>query len=201
MPPSLPAKKSLFIYSTWSLAMHSLPLYFLCFIPLNVLPFSVLAAASGQGPPLPPTHTSLSTFKWSLANANRSIVVPTPFLNQPHLALIEAGLIDDPNIGLNEGTTRWVGEEEAWTWETQFKVDTDGAWAKVERVSQPDDKHGSNHQLTSSIKFLKYFSQFYLVFNGLDTFCDIHVNGHRIGSTDNAFRSWVFDGKLRGFLS
>ncbi|EFP75806.2 uncharacterized protein PGTG_01137 [Puccinia graminis f. sp. tritici CRL 75-36-700-3] len=166
MPPSLPAK-SLFIYSTWSLAMHYLPLYFLCFIPLNVLPFSVLAAASGQGPPLPPTHTSLSTFKWSLANANRSIVVPTPFLNQPHLALIEAGLIDDPNIGLNEGTTRWVGEEEAWTWETQFKVDTDGAWAKVER--------------------------FYLVFNGLDTFCDIHVNGHRIGSTDNAFRSWVFD--------
>ncbi|OAV94818.1 hypothetical protein PTTG_06226 [Puccinia triticina 1-1 BBBD Race 1] len=144
-----------------------LSLHLLCFIPLNVLPFSVLAATPNRGPPLPLTHISLSSFNWSLANANRSIVVPTPFLNQPHLALIEAGVIDDPNIGLNEGTTRWVGEEEAWTWETKFKVDSDGAWADVER--------------------------FYLVFNGLDTFCDIRVNGQRIASADNAFRSWVFD--------
>ncbi|WAR56586.1 hypothetical protein PtB15_7B435 [Puccinia triticina] len=139
----------------------------LCFIGLSALPFSVSAAASERGPPLPSTHLSLSSFEWSLVNANRSIVVPTPFLNQPHLALIKAGVIDDPNIGLNEGTTRWVGEEEAWTWETKFKVKTDDQWAKAER--------------------------FYLVFNGLDTFCDIQVNGQRIGSTDNAFRSWVFD--------
>ncbi|KAH9465609.1 hypothetical protein MJO28_007381 [Puccinia striiformis f. sp. tritici] len=141
--------------------------FFLCLIPLNVFPLSVLAALSGRGPPLPPTHLSLSSFEWSLANANRSIVVPTPFLNQPHLALIKAGIIDDPNIGLNEGTTRWVGEEEAWTWETKIKVDADGKWADVER--------------------------FYLVFNGLDTFCEIKLNGKLIGSTDNAFRSWVFD--------
>ncbi|KAH9454379.1 hypothetical protein MJO28_007376 [Puccinia striiformis f. sp. tritici] len=138
-----------------------------CLFSLRSLPLAVLAAASSRGPPLPSTQISLSSLKWTLANANRSIVVPTPFLNQPHLALIKAGVIDDPNIGLNEGTTRWVGEEEAWTWETKVKIDTSGKWADVER--------------------------FYLVFNGLDTFCDIDLNGHRIGSTDNAFRSWVFD--------
>ncbi|PLW41900.1 hypothetical protein PCANC_11039 [Puccinia coronata f. sp. avenae] len=120
-----------------------------------------------RGPPLPSTTLRLSTLHWRLANANRSIVVPTPFLNQPHLALVNAGLIHDPNIGLNEGTTRWVGEEKAWTWETQFQIETEGAWAEVER--------------------------FYLVFNGLDTFCEIQLNGQPIGSTDNAFRSWVFD--------
>ncbi|PLW23510.1 hypothetical protein PCASD_12060 [Puccinia coronata f. sp. avenae] len=145
----------------------SLSWLFISSILIHVSPFSILAARPGQGPPLPPTHINLSSFNWSLANANRSIVLPTPFLNQPHLALIEAGIIDDPNIGLNEGTTRWVGEEEAWTWESKFTIDTDGAWAEVER--------------------------FYLVFNGLDTFCDIRLNGYHIGSTDNAFRSWVFD--------
>jgi beta-mannosidase len=116
--------------------MYSLFSSLLCFASLSALPFSVLAGASERGPPLPSTHISLSSFEWSLANANRSIVVPTPFLNQPHLALIKAGVIDDPNIGLNEGTTRWVGEEEAWTWETKFKVDLNDGWAKVERVSR-----------------------------------------------------------------
>jgi beta-mannosidase len=113
----------------------SLSWLFISSILIHVSPFSILAARPGQGPPLPPTHINLSSFNWSLANANRSIVLPTPFLNQPHLALIEAGIIDDPNIGLNEGTTRWVGEEEAWTWESKFTIDTDGAWAEVERVS------------------------------------------------------------------
>jgi beta-mannosidase len=117
--------------------MYSLFLSLFCLVSWCDSSFSVLADDQQfkRGPPLPSTHLSLSSFKWSLSNANRSITVPTPFLNQPHLALIKAGVIDDPNIGLNEGTVRWVGEEEAWTWETKFKVDTDGAWGEVERVS------------------------------------------------------------------
>jgi hypothetical protein len=54
-------------------------------------------------------------------------------------------LIHDPNIGLNEGTTRWVGEEKAWTWETQFQIETEGAWAEVERVSYATGEHGHQH--------------------------------------------------------
>lgn len=125
------------------------------------------ATSSGRGPPLPATRIDLSSLHWSLANTNRSITVPTSFLNQPHLALIEAGLIQDPNIGLNEGTTRWVGEEGAWTWESKINIGDDPAWSDVDR--------------------------FYLVFEGLDTFCDIHLGGEKVGSTDNSFRSWVFD--------
>jgi len=145
----------------------TMSLSLISFFLLNVFPFCILAAPPAKGPPLPPAHISLSSFNWSLSNANRSIVLPTPFLNQPHLALIKAGIIEDPNIGLNEGTTRWIGEEKAWTWESKLEINTAGAWAEVER--------------------------FYFVFNGLDTFCDIELNGQHIGSTDNAFRSWVFD--------
>ncbi|MBW0516398.1 hypothetical protein O181_056113 [Austropuccinia psidii MF-1] len=98
---------------------------------------------------------------------NRSINLSTPFLNQPHLALIDAGTIDEPNIGLNEGTLCWVGEEEAWTWETTFQIGSHPHWTGV--------------------------NIFYLAFKGLNTFCDIKLGGHCIGSTDNAFCSWVFD--------
>ncbi|POW10072.1 hypothetical protein PSTT_06334, partial [Puccinia striiformis] len=126
-----------------------------------------------RGPPLPSTTLHFSTLKWSLANANRSIQVSTPFLNQPHLALVKAGLIDEPNIGLNEGTTRWVGEEKYWTWETKFELSHAEEWQDV--------------------------NNFYLIFNGLDTYCDVQLGGEQVGSTDNAFRSWVFDGKAVNF--
>ncbi|KAA1067268.1 hypothetical protein PGT21_010034 [Puccinia graminis f. sp. tritici] len=128
---------------------------------------SLSASTPARGPPFPSTTLHLSALDWSLTNANRSIQVPTAFLNQPHLALISAGLIDDPNIGLNEGTTRWVGEEKAWTWETNFKISKNRKWEAV------------NH--------------FYLVFQGLDTYCEVHLGGQKVGSTDNAFRSWVLD--------
>ncbi|WAQ86725.1 hypothetical protein PtA15_7A453 [Puccinia triticina] len=128
---------------------------------------SLSASIPARGPPLPSTTLRLSALDWSLTNANRSIKVPTPYLNQPHLALINAGLISDPNVGLNEGTTRWVGEEKAWTWETRFEIGNDQGWQAV--------------------------NNFYLVFQGLDTYCDVLLEDDKVGSTDNAFRSWVFD--------
>ncbi|MBW0514543.1 hypothetical protein O181_054258 [Austropuccinia psidii MF-1] len=133
---------------------------------LSIGSYVVSAQVSQRGPPLPASHLSLSSLNWTLSNANRSITIPTPFLNQAHLALIDAGIIDEPNIGLNEGTTRWVGEEEAWTWQTTFQL-AQQDWSTADR--------------------------FYLVFKGLDTFCEIELAGQKIGSTNNSFRSWVFD--------
>ncbi|MBW0556592.1 hypothetical protein O181_096307 [Austropuccinia psidii MF-1] len=65
---------------------------------------------------------------------NCSINLSTPFLNQPHLALIDAGITDEPNIGPNEGTLCWVGEEEAWTWETTFQIGAHPHWIGIDRA-------------------------------------------------------------------
>lgn len=92
-----------------------------------------LVADKLRGPPVPRAHLSLSDLDWTLSNANKSIHVPTPFVNQAHLAL-DADIIDDPNIGINEGTTRWVGEEAAWTWQTTVKLSEIVAWHGVDEV-------------------------------------------------------------------
>ncbi|EGG12738.1 family 2 glycoside hydrolase [Melampsora larici-populina 98AG31] len=128
---------------------------------------TVLSADTTRGPPLPNAHLDLSDLKWTLSNANKSISVPTSFVNQAHLALIDAGIIDDPNIGLNEGTTRWVGEEKAWLWQTNVDLSEIFKWEQVD--------------------------QYFFAFQGLDTFCEIKLGPHLIGTTDNAFRSWVFN--------
>ncbi|CAH7666060.1 glycoside hydrolase superfamily [Phakopsora pachyrhizi] len=135
----------------------------ICFVPL----FVPVGADPKRGPPILSSQVSLSSFPWKLYNNNRSIALTTPFINQAHLALIDAGIIDEPNIGLNEAAVRWVGEEKSWTWETELKVPDEPSWEKVDRL--------------------------YLAFEGLDTFCEIKVGDRVVGSTDNAFRSWVFD--------
>ncbi|MBW0568378.1 hypothetical protein O181_108093 [Austropuccinia psidii MF-1] len=84
--------------------MFSSCLDLLWFCGVSIYTSFVAATSSKCGPPLPCSHLSLSSFNWTLSNANRSIILSNPFLNQPYLALIDAGIIDDPNIGLNEGT-------------------------------------------------------------------------------------------------
>ncbi|MBW0548844.1 hypothetical protein O181_088559 [Austropuccinia psidii MF-1] len=114
--------------------MFSSCLDLLWFCGLSIYASFVAAASSKHGLPLPSSHLSLSSFNWTLSNANRSIILSTPFLNQPHLTLINASIIDQPNIGLNEGTVRWVGEEEAWTWETTLQIGAHLHWTGVNRV-------------------------------------------------------------------
>ncbi|MBW0581260.1 hypothetical protein O181_120975 [Austropuccinia psidii MF-1] len=109
--------------------MFSSRLDLLWFCGVSIYAGFVAAASSKRGQPLPSSHLSLSSFNWTLSNANCSIILSTPFLNQPHLALI-----NEPNIGLNEGTVHWVGEEEAWTWETTFQIGAHPHWTGVNRV-------------------------------------------------------------------
>ena len=44
---------------------------------------------------------SLSSLKWTLKNANGSIVVPAKVPSQAHLDLLEAGIITEPLLGIN----------------------------------------------------------------------------------------------------
>jgi len=80
-----------------------------------------------------------------------------------YLALIAAGRLDDPYRGRNEEAAEWVRHRE-WWWHTRIEIP----------VTQPDEK-------------------LELVFEGLDTFAGVFVDGRWLGRTDNMFRSWRFD--------
>ncbi|PWN41851.1 hypothetical protein IE81DRAFT_348038 [Ceraceosorus guamensis] len=103
---------------------------------------------------------------WWLTNTNGSVSVPALFPSQAHLELLRAGIIDDPNVGLNEGTTRWVGEEPTWTYTAS---------------------------LAPLLPHLQKYARQILYFQGLDTICRVSIGNISIGSTDNQFRSWRFD--------
>ncbi|MBM3296673.1 MAG: glycoside hydrolase family 2 protein [Candidatus Aminicenantes bacterium] len=80
-----------------------------------------------------------------------------------HLDLMRHNLIPDPFYRDAESAVQWV-EEEDWRYRRIF--DLDEAFLAEERVD--------------------------LVFDGLDTFARITVNGRELGSTDNMFRAWKF---------
>ncbi|MES2037388.1 MAG: glycoside hydrolase family 2 protein [Pseudomonadota bacterium] len=83
-----------------------------------------------------------------------------------HTDLLAHQLITDPYVGDAEAGLQWIGNA---TWEYKLEFDLDEKTLK------------SKHQD--------------LVFEGLDTFADIYLNGKKIAATDNAFRRWVLPAK------
>ncbi|HEV2622790.1 MAG TPA: glycoside hydrolase family 2 protein [Frateuria sp.] len=80
--------------------------------------------------------------------------------------LLAAGLAVDPFLGENEKAIQWVGLSD-WVYRTTFTVDT----ATLAR------RHVE------------------LVFDGLDTFAEVYLNGHRLLDADNMFRRWAAPAK------
>ncbi|WNQ10157.1 glycoside hydrolase family 2 protein [Paenibacillus aurantius] len=81
-----------------------------------------------------------------------------------HSALIERKLIDDPYFGHNDAKSRWIERKEWW-----YRYTFDYALG--------EDKE-ERHEL---------------VFEGLDTFAAVFVNGHEIGTTANMLMAHRFD--------
>ena len=75
--------------------------------------------------------------------------------------LLAAKLVPDPYLRDNEAKIQWVGLAD-WQYRTQFEV---GAATLARRHVD-------------------------LVFDGLDTFADVSLNGHRLLAADNMFRRW-----------
>ena len=75
--------------------------------------------------------------------------------------LLAAKLLPDPFYRDNEAKVQWVGLAD-WQYETTFTVDK--ATLQRDHVE--------------------------LVFDGLDTFADIYLNGHKLASADDMFRRW-----------
>ena len=80
--------------------------------------------------------------------------------------LLAAGLATDPFMRDNEAAIQWVGLAD-WQYRSTFQVDR----ATLER------------------------GHVALVFDGLDTFADVYLNGHKLVSTDNMFRRWRIPAK------
>jgi beta-mannosidase len=87
-----------------------------------------------------------------------------------HTDLMAAGRILDPFVGDEELRVQWVAERD-WEYRRTFEVDPDVAAEK--RLA--------------------------LVFDGLDTLADVHLNGELLGNADNMFRTWRWDvtGRIR----
>ncbi|KAI8986300.1 glycoside hydrolase [Trametes punicea] len=83
------------------------------------------------------------------------------FPSEIHVELIKAGRIPDPFVGFNEHEVQWVGERE-WLYHTKFEI----------RPEEGNKAHA-------------------LIFEGLDTFCDVYLNRVKILSADNMFRTYA----------
>lgn len=87
-----------------------------------------------------------------------------------HTDLMEHGIIEDPFYRANESMVQWV-DKVNWEYQTIFLAS--------------EQLIGQRHQE--------------LVFHGLDTWCEVYLNGELLGETNNMFRTWRFDvtGKLK----
>jgi len=80
-----------------------------------------------------------------------------------HIDLIDNGVIPDPFKGLNEEAVHWV-EDMEWWYRREFEV--------TEEILEKE-----------TIEIL---------FEGIDTFASIWINGEKIGETNNMFTPWRF---------
>ncbi|PHH69121.1 hypothetical protein CDD83_5828 [Cordyceps sp. RAO-2017] len=62
----------------------------------------------------------LAAQQWTLLNAARNISVPGAVPSHVHLDLLRAGVIEEPNLGLNDFDLRWVALSD-WTYVSQIE--------------------------------------------------------------------------------
>ncbi|KAJ7499902.1 glycoside hydrolase [Mycena latifolia] len=78
-----------------------------------------------------------------------------------HVELLKSGLIPDPYLGFNENKVQWIGKVE-WLYKCTFDFAADSK---------------ETHAL--------------LEFLGLDTVCDVYLNGEKILAADNMFQTHI----------
>lgn len=122
---------------------------------------------------MPKTRNYISSnWEYRLSNTNGCKSVPsdpsltnwTPAQHSPsviHLELLTAGKIPDPNIGENERLMQWVGECD-WEYHCEFPTCA---------LDNPEGQSEVNE----------------IVFEGLDTFATVYLNGTLLLRSENMF--------------
>ncbi len=105
----------------------------------------------------------------SSGEAGMKVWYPAQIPGTVHTDLMAADVIPDPFFGTNELQMQWIDKED-WVYRTTFDV--------------PKSTLKKDHHK--------------LVFEGLDTYADVFLNGKKILSADNMFRTWKVD--VRGLL-
>ena len=117
----------------------------------------------------PPIRQELGN-NWQFRQYHIGKWLPAEVPGTVHTDLINNGIIEDPFYRDNEKHIQWIDKAD-WEYELRFQVDEQLA--------------GQKHKQ--------------LVFQGLDTWCDITLNGQPLLSTNNMFRTWKAD--VSGLLS
>ncbi len=107
------------------------------------------------------SYRNLSSENWTFNKQNDSEKSKAKVPGTIHTDLFENKLIPDPFFGTNEKQLQWI-ETENWEYETKFIL------SKSELKNQNID----------------------LLFEGLDTYATIYLNGKLLIETDNMFRTW-----------
>ncbi|ROH95121.1 glycoside hydrolase family 2 protein [Chryseobacterium cucumeris] len=107
------------------------------------------------------SQRSLSLENWQFKNSKDQNWLPAKVPGTVHLDLMDNKIIPDPFKDENEKKVQWI-ENEDWDYQATFTV--------------------SSQELKND--------NIDLVFNGLDTFSEIYLNGKLLKKTDNMFRKW-----------
>lgn len=104
--------------------------------------------------------------EWQFKASNTLEWLPAKVPGCVHTDLLENKKIPDPFYGKNERDLQWIDKQD-WEYETTFAVSED--------VLNREHVH--------------------LVFEGLDTYADVFLNGEKLFFADNMFRTWKADVK------
>ncbi|MFA7288189.1 MAG: sugar-binding domain-containing protein, partial [Melioribacteraceae bacterium] len=103
---------------------------------------------------------------WQFKQSDKDEWLPATVPGTVHTDLLNNKLIPDPFYRNNEKELQWIDKKD-WEYRTNLKID----------------------EKTLSMQNVE------LIFNGLDTYTDIYVNGEKLLTTDNMFREWNLDVK------
>ncbi|MBD0383604.1 beta-mannosidase [Paenibacillus sedimenti] len=104
--------------------------------------------------------------EWTFKACDEYKWMPAKVPGCVHTDLLHNGVISNPFYGINESGLQWIDKKD-WEYVCMFDI--------------PEE--------------LKASSRLELVFDGLDTYADVYLNGRHIVSADNMFRSWRIEVK------
>ncbi|MDO7905948.1 glycoside hydrolase family 2 protein [Paenibacillus sp. JX-17] len=111
-------------------------------------------------------HFTLQLGDWQFRAEDENEWLPAQVPGCVHTDLLRSGRIPDPFYGTNEKEIQWV-DKKNWIYRTSFQLE--------------------EQQLSPQ--------RIELVFDGLDTYADVSLNGEQILAADNMFRIWKVDAK------
>ncbi|MCD6596843.1 MAG: glycoside hydrolase family 2 protein [Bacteroidales bacterium] len=103
---------------------------------------------------------------WKFRQVGTENWMPAQIPGSVHTDLMNNDKIEDPFYRLNEKDVQWVDKKD-WEYKTTFWLDEE--YMKKDRLE--------------------------ILFEGLDTYTDVYLNGEQILTSDNMFREWLVDVK------